>query len=110
MASLLSKIQTLLSEDNILHGAANTIHWTFPVALIVVKPTQLDSLKRTVCQKTEDKMGLELRSAAITPNHNFGVLCCIDPLDLLDYFFQTCQGCHSVVIFAFTDHDNRVFL
>ena len=38
----------------------------------------------------EDKTESELGSAAITPNHNFGVIYCIDSLDLLDYFFQTC--------------------
>ena len=80
------------------------------VSFLVVKPTQLDPFEKTVCQKTKDKTGSELGSAAITPNHNFGVLYCIDPLALHDYFFQTCQGCYSVVIFAFTDHDNRAFL
>ena len=51
-------------------------------------------------------------SAAITPNHNFGVIYCIViyPFHLLDYFFEIAQGCYSVVIFAFTDNNNRVFL
>ena len=88
MGSLLSKIQTLLSEDKILHGPANMIHWTFPGAFLVVKPTQLDPFEKTFCQKMVEKTGLELDSSAITPNHNFGVLYCIDPLDLLDYFFK----------------------
>ena len=80
------------------------------MAFLIVKPTQLDPFKKTVCQKTEDKTGSELGSAAITPNHNFSVLYCIDPLDLLDYFFEIAQGCYSVVIFTFTDHNNRDFL
>ena len=100
------------SEDNILCGPANTIHWNFPVDFLVVKPTQLDLIRKTVCQKTEDKTGSEMGSAAITPNHNFGVIYCIViyPLHLLDYFFEIAQGCYSVVIFAFTDNNNQVFL
>ena len=97
-------------ENNIVHGLANTIHWTFAVAFLVVKPTQLYTFEKTVCRKTDDKTGSELGSAAITPNHNFGERYCIDPIDLLDYFFQTCQGCYSVAIFVFTDYVNRVFL
>ena len=87
------KSRLYFPEDKILHGSTNTIHWTFPVAFLIVKPTQLDPFQKTVCQKTEDKTGSELGSAAITPNYNFGVFYCIDRLALLDYFFQTCQGC-----------------
>ena len=59
------KSRLYFSEDNILHGPASTIHWTFPVAFLVVKPTQLEPFEKTVCQKTEDKTGSELGRAAI---------------------------------------------
>ena len=95
-------------EYDVFDISTNAFRQTISATFFIVRSTLLNAMKAIFCKETKNKARPMCRAIA-TPDYGL-VFCNIDSFHLLCYFLKTCQCSYSIVLFAFTNNNNGIFL